>query len=63
MPRLRRRRRPTRFRARNYDATTGRLTSTDPATPSVTSPYVSAYAYVGNTPTRYTDPTSTNENK
>lgn len=45
------------LRARNYDPTTGRLTSTDPATPSVSNPYVSAYAYANNTPTLYTDPT------
>jgi RHS repeat-associated protein len=39
------------LRARNYDPTTGRLTSTNPSTPSVSNPYVSAYAYADNTPT------------
>ncbi|PSJ26943.1 hypothetical protein B7P34_20345 [Streptosporangium nondiastaticum] len=45
------------LRARNYDPTTGRLTTTDPVTRPVGSPAVSAYAYADNTPTRWTDPT------
>ncbi|MFJ2272238.1 RHS repeat-associated core domain-containing protein [Streptomyces sp. NPDC087849] len=45
------------LRARNYDPTTGRLTATDPAALPVGRPYISAYAYADNSPTRFTDPT------
>lgn len=42
--------------ARQYDTDTGRFNRPDPATPDPGSPYVSAYAYAGDTPTRYADP-------
>ena len=44
------------LRARQYHPKTGRFTATDPLTPPITDPYVSAYVYVGNQPTLYTDP-------
>ncbi|MFJ9544129.1 DUF6531 domain-containing protein [Streptomyces sp. NPDC101225] len=44
------------LRARNYDPTTGRLTSRDPLTPAQDTPYQSAYAYADNDPTYRTDP-------
>ncbi len=44
------------LRARQYDPTTGRFLAVDPATASVTSPYVSSYAYVGDDPTSQVDP-------
>ncbi|MFF7473474.1 DUF6531 domain-containing protein [Streptomyces sp. NPDC008092] len=42
--------------ARQYTPTTGRFTSTDPATPDRNSAYTSAYAYANDAPTLYTDP-------
>ncbi|MGV9275600.1 RHS repeat-associated core domain-containing protein [Streptomyces griseosporeus] len=42
--------------ARQYNTTTGRFNRPDPITPSVGSPYVSAYAYADNQPTHLTDP-------
>ncbi|WP_405894959.1 DUF6531 domain-containing protein [Streptomyces sp. NBC_00104] len=42
--------------ARQYNTGTGRFTRPDPATRSMTTPYVSPYAYADNTPTLYTDP-------
>ncbi|MFD7379997.1 DUF6531 domain-containing protein [Streptomyces mirabilis] len=42
--------------ARQYNTTTGRFNRPDPAAQDRNSPYVSAYAYANNTPTRYTDP-------
>lgn len=44
------------LRARNYDTTTGRFTSTDPLDPEHGTPYVCAYAYVNNRPMVMTDP-------
>jgi RHS repeat-associated protein len=43
------------LRARNYNPTTGRFASVDPA--EQTGSAVSAYAYADNNPTSYTDPT------
>lgn len=45
------------LRARQYDPTIGRFTATDPMSPSMSDPFVSAYAYVNNQPTVYVDPT------
>lgn len=45
------------LRARQYDTSLGRFTATDPASPPLGSPYVSAYAYVNNQPTAFVDPT------
>ncbi|WP_453087020.1 FG-GAP-like repeat-containing protein [Streptomyces roseus] len=45
------------LRARNYDPTTGRLSGTDPVALPAGRPYISAYAYADNSPTRFTDPT------
>jgi RHS repeat-associated protein len=44
------------LRARQYDPGTGRFLTTDPVTSATTDPFVSAYAYVRNVPTRHTDP-------
>jgi RHS repeat-associated protein len=44
------------LRAREYDPTSGRFTLTDPVSGSALDPYVSAYAYAGNNPVRFTDP-------
>jgi RHS repeat-associated protein len=44
------------LRARQYDPGTGRFLSADPAGARVGDPFVSAYAYVNNRPTRATDP-------
>ncbi|WP_308190751.1 FG-GAP-like repeat-containing protein [Streptomyces sp. HPF1205] len=44
------------LRARNYDPTTGRFTSTDPIGLRQNQPYTSAYAYAGDAPTYATDP-------
>ncbi|WP_327370360.1 DUF6531 domain-containing protein [Streptomyces sp. NBC_01217] len=41
--------------ARQYNTATGRFNSTDPATRSATTPYVSPYAYADNVPTLLTD--------
>lgn len=45
------------LRARQYDAAAGRFLSADPVSPSTAVPYVSTYAYVGNSPTTLVDPT------
>jgi RHS repeat-associated protein len=45
------------LRARQYDPTTGRFDGTDPATPALTTPTVSPYAYVEDQPTAQVDPT------
>lgn len=45
------------LRARQYDPATGRFGATDAITPAVADPYVSAYAFAGNRPTVYGDPT------
>lgn len=45
------------LRARQYHPTTGRLTTTDPATPNPTTPYITPYTYANNNPHTYTDPT------
>jgi RHS repeat-associated protein len=45
------------LRARQYDTTTGRLTTTDPLAPSIDDPYVSSYIYVNQRPTVLVDPT------
>jgi RHS repeat-associated protein len=42
--------------ARQYTTTTGRFNRPDPATRSLTTPYVSTYAYADNQPTLLTDP-------
>ena len=42
--------------ARQYNTTTGRFNRPDPATRSLTTPYVSTYAYADNQPTLLTDP-------
>ncbi|TFV30106.1 RHS repeat-associated core domain-containing protein [Streptomyces sp. T1317-0309] len=42
--------------ARQYTASSGRFTSTDPVSPDRNSAYTSAYAYADNAPTLYTDP-------
>ncbi|QOV41466.1 RHS repeat protein [Streptomyces ferrugineus] len=42
--------------ARQYNTATGRFNRPDPATRSLTTPYVSAYAYADNQPTHLTDP-------
>jgi RHS repeat-associated protein len=44
------------LRARQYDPSLGRFTATDPVSPAIHDPYVSAYAYVNNQPTVYVDP-------
>lgn len=44
------------LRARQYDPTTARFTQADPVSPGVGMPARSAYAYVGNRPTVFTDP-------
>ena len=44
------------LRARQYDPSLGRFTTTDPLAPSGWIPYTSSYAYVRNVPTRLTDP-------
>ncbi|MEU6176090.1 DUF6531 domain-containing protein [Streptantibioticus parmotrematis] len=44
------------LRAREYDTSTGRFTSTDPLAPRLTDPYVSAYVYADDRPTTLTDP-------
>jgi len=44
------------LRARQYDPRTGRFLTTDPVALPISDPYVSAYIYVGQHPTRYTDP-------
>lgn len=45
------------LRARQYDPATGRFTATDPLTPALTDPYVASYAFAGNRPTVFGDPT------
>ncbi|WP_188282646.1 FG-GAP-like repeat-containing protein [Streptomyces sp. CBMA29] len=45
------------LRARNYDPTLGRFTTTDPIQLRVDAPYNSAYSYADNSPTHKTDPT------
>ncbi len=44
-------------RARTYDPTQGRFTTTDPLPPSISGPYPSAYSYAGNNPLTQWDPT------
>lgn len=44
------------LRARYYDPGLGRFTQTDPLAPSLTDPFVSAYAYANNQPTSLVDP-------
>ncbi|GAQ55183.1 tRNA3(Ser-specific nuclease WapA precursor [Streptomyces acidiscabies] len=44
------------LRARTYDPSTGRFTSTDPAGSSLAEPAISAYAYADDDPTTLTDP-------
>ena len=44
------------LRARQYDSHIGRFTQTDPQAARVGDPFVAAYVYVGNKPTRATDP-------
>jgi RHS repeat-associated protein len=44
-------------RARTYDPTQGRFTTTDPLAPTLTGPYPSAYTYAGNNPLTHWDPT------
>jgi hypothetical protein len=44
------------LRARQYDPATGRFASTDPRASLLADPYLASYAYVGNMPTRYADP-------
>lgn len=46
----------THLRARQYDPTMGRFTSTDPATPELEDPYVSSYVYSNNRPGVLIDP-------
>ena len=48
------------LRARDYDFTTGRFITTDPAIPAVADSYVSAYAYANDQPTTLTDPSGLN---
>lgn len=51
---------PTGFyylRARQYDPVTGRFLRTDPAPGEKNEPATSAYAYAGNSPTVFVDPT------
>ncbi|MGH2747844.1 MAG: RHS repeat-associated core domain-containing protein [Actinomycetota bacterium] len=50
---------PTGFyhlRARQYDPGLGRFSTTDPVAPALANPAVSWYAYVGNRPTVFLDP-------
>jgi len=49
------------LRARQYDPTIGRFTATDPLAPPIADPYVSSYAYVGNSPTAFDDPSGLNK--
>jgi RHS repeat-associated protein len=44
------------LRARQFDPSTGRFLSLDPAAPTPFAPYVSPYAYVNDRPTVFTDP-------
>jgi RHS repeat-associated protein len=50
------------LRARNYVPATGRFTSLDPLAQSAGSPSISAFAYVGNRPLVYVDPTGMKQN-
>ncbi|MEU7059004.1 FG-GAP-like repeat-containing protein [Streptomyces sp. NPDC046197] len=43
------------LRARSYDPTTGRFTTTDPIQPQQAEPYTSAYSYTGDRPTYAVD--------
>lgn len=45
------------LRARQYDPSLGRFLSFDPLSPALTTPYISAYAYVNNGPITWVDPT------
>ncbi|MFJ2633319.1 FG-GAP-like repeat-containing protein [Streptomyces sp. NPDC087422] len=45
------------LRARNYDPTLGRFTTTDPLTAPINKPAESRYAYASDSPTYETDPT------
>lgn len=45
------------LRARQYDATTGRFTSTDPVNRDMLMPYLSSYLYAEGRPLLLTDPT------
>ncbi|MGC8634208.1 MAG: RHS repeat-associated core domain-containing protein [Candidatus Limnocylindrales bacterium] len=47
---------PYYLRARQYDPTAGRFLAVDPVSALATSPYGSAYAYVGHNPTNAVDP-------
>lgn len=44
------------LRARQYDPGTGRFLTTDPVALPLSDPYVALYAYVGQRPTMYADP-------
>ena len=44
------------MRARQYDPATGSFVSTDPASPSLSDPYVSSYLYARNNPVLFQDP-------
>jgi len=44
------------LRARQYDTRIGRFLTTDPVSPSLFDPYVTAYLYANNRPTVLTDP-------
>jgi RHS repeat-associated protein len=44
------------MRARQYDSEIGRFLTTDPLVPSISDPYVGAYIYARNNPTRFIDP-------
>ncbi len=45
------------MRARNYDPNTGRFTQREPLATPVGAPLITPYAFVGNRPTVFTDPT------
>jgi RHS repeat-associated protein len=46
----------THMRARNYNASLGAFTQTDPLQPTVGQAYPSTYIYANNNPLRFTDP-------
>ncbi|MGW7668327.1 RHS repeat-associated core domain-containing protein [Streptomyces sp. NPDC054775] len=48
--------------ARQYNTATGRFNRLDPATSDRTTPHISTYAYVDNTPTLYADPSGLTPN-
>jgi RHS repeat-associated protein len=45
------------LRARQYDSTTGRFLTTDPANATKSAPYLSTYVYANDSPTSLVDPT------